>query len=92
MEVPIELKKRYLDRRIRELELLKSSISRDDYSGALMLGHQVKGNAVTFDLPQVAPFGVAIESAAKMRDKDLVQTLIRKMEILVKDARAAIIT
>jgi HPt (histidine-containing phosphotransfer) domain-containing protein len=92
MEVPIELKKRYLDRRIQELDLLKSSVSRDDYSGALKLGHQVKGNAMTFDLPQVAPFGVAIESAAKMRDKDLVQTLISKMEILIKDARAAILS
>ena len=92
MEVPIELKKKYLDRRIQELQNLKTSLVHDDFTGALKLGHQVKGNAITFDLPQVAPFGVAIETAAKMRDKDLVQSLISKMEVLIRDARAAILT
>jgi HPt (histidine-containing phosphotransfer) domain-containing protein len=90
MEVPIELMKRYLDRRIQELDRLKMSVSKDDYSGALKLGHMVKGNATTFNLPLVAPYGQAIESAAKMRDKDLLQSLFRKMEAIVKEARAEI--
>jgi HPt (histidine-containing phosphotransfer) domain-containing protein len=87
MEVPVELKRKYLERRIQDLRHLRSLLEIDDYSEALRLGHQVKGNAVTFDFPQIVPFGIAIENAAKIKDKLEIQFQITKMEHALHDAR-----
>lgn len=87
MQVPAELKIKYLDRRIKDIQKLRSSLEKDDYSYALKLGHQVKGNAVTFEFPQMAFIGVEIESAARKRDKERVKILAQKMENVIHSAR-----
>jgi HPt (histidine-containing phosphotransfer) domain-containing protein len=86
MQVPVELKIKYLKRRIQDIENLRCSLEQDDYSLAMKLGHQVKGNAVTFEFPQMAYIGVEIESAAKRRDKERVKILIQKMEKAITSA------
>jgi HPt (histidine-containing phosphotransfer) domain-containing protein len=91
MQVPIELKIKYLDRRIQDIQKLKSSLEQDDYSWALKVGHQVKGNAVTFDFPQMAYIGVAIETAARDRNKEEVKKLILKMENVIFSAQQTFI-
>ncbi len=83
MQVPVELKRKYLDRRIEDLQKLRSTVSEGDYSWAVRLGHQVKGNAVTFDFPQMAHIGVAIETAGKNEDKDSIINLIEEMESVI---------
>jgi len=87
MEVPVELKRRYLDRRILELSHLRHLLDLDDYSEALRVGHQVKGNAQTFDLPEIVPYGIAIENAAKIKNKEEIQFQISRMEHALQDAR-----
>lgn len=87
MQVPVELKMKYLDRRIQDIENLRKSLESDDYSHALRLGHQVKGNAVTFEFPQMAFIGVEIENAAKKKDKERVKMLVQKMESAILAAR-----
>ena len=87
MHVPVELKKRYLDRRILELKELMDSLEREDYNPALKLGHQIKGNAVTFDFPQIAPYGRQIESAAKNQDKDSLRALATELVGLIQEAQ-----
>lgn len=80
MQVPVELKIKYLSRRIQDIEKLRLSLEQDDYSFAQKLGHQVKGNAVTFDVPQIAYIGLEMEKAAQSKDKEKVKLLIQKME------------
>lgn len=80
MQVPVELKIRYLSRRIQDIERLRQSLDQDDYTFALRMGHQVKGNAVTFGVPQIAFLGFEIENAAKKKDKEKVKILMQKME------------
>jgi HPt (histidine-containing phosphotransfer) domain-containing protein len=80
MQVPTELKIKYLSRRMQDIERLRQSLDQDDYSFALRMGHQVKGNAVTFGLPQIALIGLEMENAAKRKDKEKVIILLRKME------------
>ena len=70
MQVPVELKIKYLSRRFQDIERLRLSLEQDDYSLAQKLGHQVKGNAVTFDFPQIAFIGVEMEMAAQKKDKE----------------------
>lgn len=90
MQVPVELKIKYLSRRIQDIEKLKVSLDQDqgDYSFAARLGHQVKGNAVTFDVPQIAFIGLEIEKAAKRQDKDRVKILLEKMECAITSAQS----
>lgn len=80
MQVPHELKVKYLSRRMDDIHKLRLSLEQDDYSYALKVGHQVKGNAVTFDFPQIAFIGDEMEKAAKKKDKERVKLLIQKME------------
>lgn len=88
MQVPVELKLNYLNRRIQDIQKLKECLEQDDYSLALKLGHQVKGNADTFEFPQMAIFGVEIERAAKIKDKVKVMTLAQQMESEILSARS----
>lgn len=87
MQVPVELKRKYLDRRIEDIQILLSSLEDNDFAPALKLGHQVKGNAVTFDFPQIAPIGIEIEEAAKNFDKLTVQLLSQRMASEIQMAR-----
>lgn len=90
MQVPVELKIKYLSRRIQDIEKLKVSLDQGDYTLAVKLGHQVKGNAVTFDVPQIAFIGLEIEKAAKKQDKERVKILVEKMESAIASAQSLI--
>lgn len=89
MKVPVELKIKYLSRRLEDIEKLRISLEEEDYSFAQKVGHQVKGNAVTFDVPQIAFIGLEMEKAALKRDKEKVRILIQKMENLIQLAQSS---
>lgn len=86
MIVPVELKQRYLSRRIQDLVNLKESLLKNDFSFALKLGHQMKGNAVTFEFPQMASIGDELEQAARRGDKEKLMRLALKMESAISSA------
>lgn len=83
MQVPVELKIKYLSRRMQDIEKLRHSLDVDDYSFAQKVGHQVKGNAMTFDVPQIASIGFEMEKAAQVKDKETVKLLIQRMESII---------
>ncbi|MGE3611522.1 MAG: Hpt domain-containing protein [Bacteriovoracaceae bacterium] len=87
MRVPIELKRNYLTRKLRDIKNLMILIEEEDFASAIRLGHQVKGNAVTFEMPHIAYIGHEIENAAKRRDKDRVKILLMKMESIIKQTQ-----
>lgn len=88
MQVPVELKIKYLSRRMQDIERLRSALEQDDYSFAQKVGHQVKGNAVTFDVPQIAMIGFEMEKAAQIKDKEKVKTLIQNMETIIQSVQS----
>ena len=63
-----------------DIDHLISSLDANDFTPAVTLGHQVKGNAATFDFPQIAPLGLQIENAAKNQNKEQVRILVKLME------------
>ena len=87
MEIPVELKRKYLERRVQDIQHLISSLDQNDFAPAAKLGHQVKGNAVTFDFPQMAPIGIEIEQAAKTRNKEELILLVQRMNTEIQLAR-----
>jgi HPt (histidine-containing phosphotransfer) domain-containing protein len=88
MQVPVDLKIRYLSRRLEDIPKLRQALDEEDFSYALMVGHQVKGNAVTFDVPQMAHVGLEMEKAALKKDKEKVKILIEKMEAIIQSVKA----
>lgn len=87
MQIPVELKRKYLERRIQDIEQLMLSLDQNDFAPAFRLGHQVKGNAATFDVPQIASLGLQIENAAKKQDSDRIKNLIKIMSTEIQQAR-----
>lgn len=87
MQVPKELKVKYLFRKQEDIKNLRFQIEQGDYSFALKVGHQIKGNAVTFGVPQMASIGFEIEKAAQKKDHERLKILIQKMEVIVNSTQ-----
>jgi HPt (histidine-containing phosphotransfer) domain-containing protein len=80
MQVPLELKRKYIQRRFQDVQQILISLDENDFGPAVRIGHQLKGNAQTFDFPQLAPLGVQIEKAAIAKDKQTLKELIELMD------------
>ena len=62
--VPEEMKIQYLRRKVEELAASKEHIANQNFDSVTTLAHQMKGNAVTFEFPLLAPLAAALENAA----------------------------
>jgi HPt (histidine-containing phosphotransfer) domain-containing protein len=87
MHVPVELKIKYLQRRTQDIEKLRALMEKNEFSEASKLGHQVKGNAITFEFPQMAGLGIEIEKAAKLEDRFHLSRLLDEMESMIRSAQ-----
>jgi HPt (histidine-containing phosphotransfer) domain-containing protein len=80
MEIPLELKLKYLKRRLEEIEEIKKLIPNNDFELAAKLGHQIKGNASTFSFDELSSLGQKIEQAALRQNKEQVLMFIGELE------------
>jgi len=69
MRVTSEMKRKYLSRRIEEIGRIRGQLVSNDFSLAQTVGHQIKGNAKTFEFPEIAEIGIEMEVAAKKQDR-----------------------
>lgn len=86
MQVPVEARQKYLERRKQDIIASKEALSKQDYSFLERLGHQVKGNAVTFGFDELTNIAVNIEQAAKAKNTAQLQTLVEQFESAVNNA------
>lgn len=68
MEVPPELKGRYLERRQLDLKICWASFKKANFTILQKVGHQLKGSAQTFGHGELSDIGAELESAASMKD------------------------
>ena len=68
MEVPEEIVSRYLDRRKSDLEHCATWLREKDFVALETIGHQLKGNGVTFGFPILSEMGEKLEEAAQKCD------------------------
>lgn len=90
MHVPVELKMKYLQRRTQDIEKLRGLVKHDDFKEAAKLGHQVKGNAVTFEFPHMTSVGIEIEKAANAKDLTRLEILLDQMESMIAEAKSTL--
>jgi hypothetical protein len=86
MLIPIEARQKYLERRKQDIVASKEALSKQDFNFLERLGHQVKGNAVTFGFDQLTDIAVDIEVAAKAKNIDHLSELVKKFETAVTNA------
>lgn len=68
-EVPLEIRIKYLRRRMDEAQAIAEDLSRGRFEMAASIGHQVRGNAESFHFPTLTPFGERLEEAARSENQ-----------------------
>ena len=86
MQVPIEARLKYLDRRKQDIVACQEALAKQDYNFLERIGHQIKGNAVTFGFDEFTNIAVALETAAKAKDLNLITELVGKFTTAVQNA------
>lgn len=77
MELPIEFRDSYIQRRKDDLEMSLVSLSQGDYEKLVKIGHQIKGSAHTFGHERLAEIAERLEEAALEKDGTQVRYLLR---------------
>lgn len=86
MLVPVEARQKYLERRRQDIIASREALSKQDFNFLERLGHQIKGNAVTFGFDELTGIAAAIEQAAKAKNTNQLQELVDKFESAVTNA------
>ncbi|MFV8259150.1 Hpt domain-containing protein [Bdellovibrio bacteriovorus] len=81
MIVPVESKVKYLRRRDAELEsLLRISTGPELFELGKKVGHQIKGNAATFEFNDLTELGKRLEAACLAEDGQAVQSVVQELK------------
>ena len=69
MEVPVQLRHRYFERRQHDLAECLRSLEQGEYPVIEKVGHQLKGNAASYGYPELSEIGKKMEHEALMQDR-----------------------
>lgn len=72
MDVPQDMMIRYLERRTRELQDCERFLADKQFTKLEKVGHQLRGNGVTFGFPELSDIGMKLEQSSQ--DQDLPST------------------
>lgn len=78
MQVPDEIMNRYFERRKRDLDECIEHLKSGDLRFIEKVGHQLKGNGVTFGYPELSEIGGELEEAAQSGDKKVISHVVGK--------------
>jgi HPt (histidine-containing phosphotransfer) domain-containing protein len=76
MDVPNDMMARYLERRKRDLEACLESFRNRNFNDLEKVGHQLKGNGLTFGHPELSFIGKKLENAAAVGDAFLIEAAL----------------
>jgi len=77
VQLPIQFRENYIQRRKDDLEMSLSALSQNDFDKLAKIGHQIKGNARTFGHEKLAEIAERLEASAIERDTTQVRYLLR---------------
>jgi HPt (histidine-containing phosphotransfer) domain-containing protein len=85
MELPEELHHRYLERRKKDFKTCLDSFQDENYPELERVGHQLKGNGITFGHEELTEIGAELEKAAAAANTDELEVAIKKFSAWLKD-------
>lgn len=68
MEVPQEIRFRYMERRKKDLETCLLCLEEKNFTELEKVGHQLKGNGITFGYADLSAIGTYMEQAARHKN------------------------
>lgn len=86
MEVSIEHRLKYLERRKSEVQGLKEAVRTKNYDSLAAVGHRLKGNGETFGFPKISEVGIHLEEAVEQKDLGKLSHLINTLEKCIDDS------
>lgn len=66
--IPEEARQRYMERRKKDIESLRSALSSKTFDEFKRIGHQLKGNAASFGYGELEKVAVQLEAAGVSED------------------------
>jgi HPt (histidine-containing phosphotransfer) domain-containing protein len=85
MEVPQEILSRYMDRRKRDLEACLANLAEARFTELEKVGHQLKGNGVTFGHDELSIIGSQLEAAAASKDIASLESALKDFSIWINE-------
>lgn len=86
--IPVEAKIKYLERRKKDVELCQLAITNQDYKYLEKIGHDLKGNAITFGFAPLSPLGESLETSAHNKDVESLKSIVKSYSEYLKTASA----
>jgi len=83
MEIPPKLKQNYIRRRQEDIVNCEAALKNDDFKTIEVVGHQMKGNGLSFGFESIATLGQQLELAAKSKNKEELGILMSKFSEVV---------
>ena len=87
--IPDDLRQRYLERRSADLLTLTQALQQKDFSAFKQIGHQLKGNALTFGYAELAQIAELMEQAGISQDIDKSLKVIESFKLWLANAQAS---
>jgi signal transduction histidine kinase/HPt (histidine-containing phosphotransfer) domain-containing protein len=79
---------KFLDHRERDAATIRGALERDDFETIATLGHNMRGNGVSYGFPEVSAIGQRIETAAVARNARRVSEQLARLEECLARIRA----
>jgi HPt (histidine-containing phosphotransfer) domain-containing protein len=83
MEVPVEILSRYMERRKKDLESCLFNFESENFQELEKVGHQLKGNGLTFGHPDLSSIGSHLEVAAAAQDQKEIELALKDFSLWV---------
>lgn len=84
LSVPKESQIRYLRRRQEELPKVLAELEQGQLDLAKKVGHQMKGNASTFNFPELEMLGKKLDEAALKKDLETARSSVNEISAIVE--------
>lgn len=78
MDVPHDMLFRYMERRKKDLETCLLNLENENFPELEKVGHQLKGNGVTFGFSDLSEIGSHMEQAASRKDVDDIEQALQE--------------
>lgn len=75
-----EARQNYRLRRIQDLDKCRRFLAEGDFEGLRTIGHNLKGNGISFGFPELSRLGEELESSAQGSNWDHTKKLIDSFE------------
>ena len=88
MEIPAEMRAKYVERRKADLVTLETSLQSNDLNPIQTIAHQVKGNAISYGFDDLGHIAAALDQAAKNSDWNVVTLCVAQFKDWVQKISA----